>query len=286
MTAREIAEQATILRAVVGSTLHGTNVAETDDRDEMGVCVEPSEYVIGLRRFEQWTHRTQPEGARSGPGDLDLTVYSLRKYAKLALAANPTILLLLHAPPEFCSIRTPLGERLQEQRLLFASKRAASTYRGYIEQQRLRLLGLRGQKRVKRPELEEAYGFDTKYAGHIVRLAFQGAEYLATGHLTLPMTEPQRDVVLAVRTGGYSADGVHALIGELEAELERAIVSSPLPQEPDRCAVDRLLVEFYDRVWTGWDGLHDWDGWTEGSASCRRCGVARSQMREGQTCPG
>jgi hypothetical protein len=44
-----------------------------DDRDEMGICVEPPEY-LGLSHFEQYLYRTQPEGHRSGPGDLDLTV--------------------------------------------------------------------------------------------------------------------------------------------------------------------------------------------------------------------
>ena len=33
----------------------------TDDRGEMGVCVELPEYVIGLRSFEHRVYRTQPE---------------------------------------------------------------------------------------------------------------------------------------------------------------------------------------------------------------------------------
>jgi hypothetical protein len=73
-----IAERGTILRCLVGSGVHGTAVEGQDDRDEMGICIEPPEYVIGLRSFEQYIFRTQPEGARSGHGDLDLIVYSLR----------------------------------------------------------------------------------------------------------------------------------------------------------------------------------------------------------------
>ena len=53
-----IAEQGTILRCQVGSGLHGTAVDGQDDRDEMGLCVEPAEYVTGLRRFEQYVFRT------------------------------------------------------------------------------------------------------------------------------------------------------------------------------------------------------------------------------------
>src|SRR4051812_43174814 len=94
--AEEIAERHTILRATVGSRLHGLALEGTDDRDEMGVCIEAPEYVAGLRHFEQYVYRTKPEGVRSEAGDLDLTIYSLRKYARLALNGNPTILLLLY----------------------------------------------------------------------------------------------------------------------------------------------------------------------------------------------
>jgi hypothetical protein len=66
---REIAGQNTILRGQVGSGLHGVTTG-ADDRDEMGVCIEPPAYVIGNARFEQYQFRTQPEGVRSGPGDL------------------------------------------------------------------------------------------------------------------------------------------------------------------------------------------------------------------------
>lgn len=75
--AEAIAQRGCILRGIVGSTVHGLSNAGTDDRDEMGVCIEPAEYIAGLRPFEHWVYRTQPEGAPSGPGDLDLTIYQL-----------------------------------------------------------------------------------------------------------------------------------------------------------------------------------------------------------------
>lgn len=51
-----------------------------------------------LHPLEHWVERTQPEGARSGPGDLDLVAYNLRKYLRLALKGHPTVLLLLFVP--------------------------------------------------------------------------------------------------------------------------------------------------------------------------------------------
>lgn len=66
----------------------------------MAITIEPPEYAIGLHRFEHWSYRTQPDGVPSGPGDLDLIVYSLRRYCQLALKGSPTVLLPLFAPEE------------------------------------------------------------------------------------------------------------------------------------------------------------------------------------------
>jgi hypothetical protein len=69
--AQSIAREGCILRCLVGSTVHGLSNPGTDDRDEMGVCVEPREYVLGLRAFDHYVWRTQPEGKPSGPGELN-----------------------------------------------------------------------------------------------------------------------------------------------------------------------------------------------------------------------
>src|ERR1700761_7047849 len=92
--AERIAREGCILRGIVGSTVHGLSNPGTDDRDEMGVCIEPREYMLGLRRFDHCVARTQPEGHPSGPGDVDLTIYGLRRFLSLAVKGSPTVLLL------------------------------------------------------------------------------------------------------------------------------------------------------------------------------------------------
>ena len=141
--AREIAERHCIIRSLVGSTVHGLANEGTDDRDEMGVCIEPPEYVLGLRHFEHWVHRSQPEGKPSGPGDLDLVVYSLRKYCRLALKGSPTVLLLLFAPREALLVQTPLGRRLHALSPALLSRRTGRAFLGYLAAQRRGLLGER-----------------------------------------------------------------------------------------------------------------------------------------------
>jgi uncharacterized protein len=259
MNSAEIVERGTILRATVGSTVHGLHHGGQDDRDEMAVFVEPPEYLLGLARaqgirgglygFEHYVERTQPEGARSGPGDLDLVAYSLRKYVRLALKGHPTILLLLFVPDAFVHVKTTLGEELRELRPEILSRRAGRGYLGYLRGQKERLQGTRGQKRVNRPELVEAHGFDTKYAMHAARLGYQGLELLETGWLTLPMPEPQRSRVMAIRTGERTYEETIAEVEDLEQRLAEALERTSLPPDPDRAAVDRFLVHAHRHAW-------------------------------------
>lgn len=60
-----VALQNEILRGVVGSTVHGTAIEGQDDRDEMGVAIEPADFVCGLRTFEHYVQRDRPQGVRS-----------------------------------------------------------------------------------------------------------------------------------------------------------------------------------------------------------------------------
>ena len=89
MDSQSLVERGTVLRATVGSTVHGLHHGGQDDRDEMAVFIEPPEFLVGLARaramrgglygFEHYVERTKPEGVRSGPADLALVAYSLRK---------------------------------------------------------------------------------------------------------------------------------------------------------------------------------------------------------------
>ncbi len=257
---RGMAEGSTILRAVVGSTVHGLQLAGTDDRDEMGVCLEPVESAVGFSEFEQYIYRSAAEregkhDAPSQPGDLDLTIYSLRKYLRLAMQGNPTVLTLLFtrgAQNVYCDAR---GGHLQDLAPLIVSRQAGKRYLGYLESQRQRLMGERGQKKVNRPELEEKYGYDTKYAMHMLRLGFQGVELLTSGKLTLPLTGEAHTFCYDVRQGGVPMQDVLSRTGLLERELKDLIDSGPIRDTPDKEAVEAWMVNMYWEKWKG-DRFH------------------------------
>lgn len=240
-----------ILRVLIGSTSHGLGIEGTDDRDELGIAIPPESYVLGLQKFDSYVFRTQPEGVRSGPGDLDLVIYSLKKYLSLAVKGNPTVLTPLFSPDDQVLIDTWIGRDLREKKDMVLSRQAGHRFLGYLRGQRDRVLGRRGQARLpNRPELVEKYGYDTKYAGHMLRLAYQGIELMRTGTITLPMPEEQREEILGVRQGAMTLDEVLAKTDALEWVLERAIECSPLPERPDMGRVNR---------WLGWAHRVAWD---------------------------
>lgn len=232
---RRIALGGTILRCQVGSGVHGTSIKGHDDRDEMGIAIEPPEYVVGLRRFEQYEYHTaweRPGGLanRSGPGDLDETIYSARKWMRLALNGNPTVLLPLFVPESEIVLITTLGRELRDLTPVIVSRQAGHRFAGYLQAQRRGLLSHDGKGRdVTRPELIEQYGWDTKFGGHMVRLGYQGIELLETGRITLPMPEPERAIVREIRTGGISMTDALRLAEEQEGRIRELIAESRLP---------------------------------------------------------
>lgn len=234
-----------ILRTLVGSTIHGLSVADQDDIDYLAVTAQPLPTVGYPRQApETFTFRTQPDHERSGPGDIDYTAHTLRKFLSLVLKGNPTIMLPLFVPPEHVHATTPLGEHLREPdiRSRLLSQQAAHRYLGYLDAQRRRMYH---PTRAVRQELIDAYGYDTKYMGHIIRLAVQGYELLSTARLSLPMRPLHRNFILDVRTGRIPQATAIAYADYYEQAL-RAVLranTSPLRPEPDVELADRILQD-------------------------------------------
>lgn len=263
--ARALAEAGLILRVQVGSGVHGTSISGQDDRDEMGICLEPREFVTGLARvprgigsdaeveFEQYQRHTvwdKPGGLanRSGAGDLDVVIYSARKWCRLALAGNPTVLLALFVPDDEVVYRNEPGAELVSNAHRFVSKLAAARFHGYLQSQKGAMLGESGVH-ANRPELVALHGYDTKFAMHALRLGIQGVELLRTGRITLPVPEPDRAFLRSVRQGEVTLPEVLDALDESEGRLLAAGSDATVPDYPDRRWVDDWLHRSHLAYW-------------------------------------
>ena len=243
----------TILLVEVGSTAHGTGLPGGEDHDEMGVLIEAPEDVIGLndRGFTTVMHRTQPEGSRSGPGDTDRTLHSLRRFLRLAASGNPSVLMSLWAPVLFA---TDEGLQLRGLADAFIGRHVVPRYRGYMQSQAMRLLGTRGGGHGRRgggqrEELVEAHGYDTKDAMHCARLGFQCVELLTTRQLQLPIQGEPAEWLRGVRRGDVSFDEWWQRCLDLDTQLERLAENDSHPDGPDRQRIDRWSVRTHLSTW-------------------------------------
>jgi hypothetical protein len=243
----------TILLVEVGSTAHGTGIPGGEDNDEMGVVVEAPEQVLGLddRGFRTVMQRTQPEGSQSGPGDTDRTLHSLRRFVRLAGSGNPSVLMALWAP---VLQTTELGDELRGLGDAFVGRHVIPRYRGYMQSQALRLLGLRGGGHGRRggggrEELIASHGYDTKYAMHAARLGFQCVEMLRTRELQLPIQGEPAEWLRAVRRGDVPFDEWWNRCLSLDAELEVMASDERVPPGPDTARIGEWSIAAHLAHW-------------------------------------
>jgi hypothetical protein len=244
----------TILLVEVGSTAHGTGLPGGEDHDEMGVLIETPEQVVGLgeRGFSTVMQRTQPEGVRSGPGDTDRTLHSLRRFIRLAVGGNPSILMSLWAPVIYASDD---GHELRGIADAFIGRHVVPRYRGYMQSQALRLLDPRGggghgrRGGGRRDELVAEHGFDTKYAMHCARLGLQCVELLTTGQLQLPIQGEPAEWLRAVRRGDISFDDWWERCLSLDARLEALARDNALPTAADGRRIEQWSVATHFIAW-------------------------------------
>jgi uncharacterized protein len=151
-----------------GSVAHGMYIPSDDpdsidDKDVMGVYVNPIEHYLGFGRNEvkeKWE------------GQYDCVFYEVRKMVSLLLNCNPNVLSLLWLKDNSIIYKSLLGHRLQENRDVFITKKAYHAFNGYAY----------GQfKRITHMNQETLADIETRRIG----LMAEGCS-MADGEITLP----------------------------------------------------------------------------------------------------
>jgi predicted nucleotidyltransferase len=232
-----------ILRGVIGSSAHGIST-DSSDRDEMGVFIETPEQVCGLEPMDNYTYRDQREGVRSGPSDLDLTLFSLRRFCKLAVSGNPSVTIMLWLPEYL--IKTELGEELIGIREAFISTNAGRRYLGYLHSQKLKMLGEKART-VKRQDLIDTHGYDTKFACHALRIGMEGIDLMTQKKVIMPIQEPNLSILRGIRNGEWEESDVLEMITRVERVLQ--MVTDSFDWKPDTDRINKFLVRAHQLHW-------------------------------------
>jgi predicted nucleotidyltransferase len=238
---------------ITGSVAYGVS-SDTSDMDVYGFGVPPKDMVFPhlageiqgfgrqIKRFEQFQkHHIFLEDAMGGKGrTYDMTVYNIVKYFQLTMEGNPNMVDTLFVPQECVLHATQVGNMVRENRKMFLSKKCWHTFKGYAYSQlhKMRTKDPKG----KRAELREKYGYDVKYAYHLVRLLDECEQILTEGDLNL---QRAKEHMKAIRKGEVPEEEVREWFNVKEKELEKIYnaETSPIPYAPDEPKIKKLLLE-------------------------------------------
>lgn len=236
---------------VGGSALHGAKVEGYDDLDIYGVFVEPPEKALGIDHYRHFVWSTSDKDKKNTKDDVDITLYSLQKWAELACKGNPSILHFLFADNTL-EDKLPWDtwfNAVRKYRNVFLCSKHASAFIGFATAQLSRLAGERSMN-VSRPDLVEKYGYDTKFAMHVIRLFSECEQLMRSGVITLP--SPEKRLLINIRTGEYTLDWVLREAIRRTDLCREAEASSCLPKELDRNFISKVISDAYRRHWEKW----------------------------------
>lgn len=98
------------------------------------------------------------------------------------------------------------------------------------------------ERNPARAELERSYGFDTKHASHLVRLAFEAMDIFTEKTIHVP--SKGLDIIKAVKNGEWAAEKVVDFANGMFENIKEAAAKSDLPDKADR----EMLRKMYNQT--------------------------------------
>lgn len=227
-----------LIRGLMGSHSVGTDTAASD-YDYMHVVAASDEVYLGLDWYGN-------QGTKEERGDgIECVSYELKKFLRLCQNFNPNVIPLLWLDPRDYHILTPAGQEILDAREIFNSKLAVHAFMGYAYGQLRKMENSdcpTGQMGLKRKELRDKFGYDTKFYYHCIRLARMLIEFLQSNGKTLNVYRKDIDAaeLLELRNGKHTYP--EAIVNvEFHLEWAKKIADcSTLPEEPNKLEIRQL----------------------------------------------
>jgi len=222
---------------------------DTSDMDVYGFAIPSKEIIfpyshgriLGFGQPPEAFNVYQEHHIKDGEKQYDLNIYSIVSYFNLCLGCNPNMIDSLFTPFECILCNTTIGKMVRDNRKLFLSKKAWHTFKGYAYQQTHKMKIKQPTEGSKRFENVQKFGYDVKYAYHLVRLMDEIEQLLTTGEMDITR---DRERLKAIRRGEWKEEDVYAFFAEKEKSLETLYNNcTALPHTPNEAAVFQLLVD-------------------------------------------
>ena len=233
---------------IMGSMAYGVS-NESSDIDVYGFCIPPKSIVFphldgyipgfgkkpqGFEVFQQ--HHILDKSARK---EYDVSIYNIVKYFDLCMQNNPNMIDSLFVPQNCFISSTKIGDMVRDSRKDFLHKGSWHKFKGYAFQQMRKMLVKEPNIDSKRYEMVSKYGYDVKFAYHVVRLLGEVEQILLEGDLDLQRNKEQ---LKAIRSGMWSLEEIQKYFYEKEKSLENLYQSNKLDYAPDEKKIKALLL--------------------------------------------
>lgn len=217
---------------VTGSVAYGV-ASDDSDWDLTGFCIPRKDVIFphltgkidgfdDKQPFEQWRAEKIVDGQKKR--EYDITIFNIVRYFRLCVENNPNMIDTLFVPRECILHTTAIGEMVREKRHIFLHKGLWPRLKGYAYQQ---LSKMQSKNREgKRKEIVEEFGFDVKFAYHVIRLLDQAEQLLSTGDMDLRRAKEQ---MKAIRRGEVPAEKIKEWADSKEKHLETLYAECKLP---------------------------------------------------------
>lgn len=237
----------------IGSSAYGCS-SDTSDIDVNGFFIPPKNmtfphlagYIKGydeeeapyIETYNQ--HHIFDSSALNNTGrSYDYSVHSIVKFFKLCKNNNPNMVDSLFVPERCILFMTPLGQMVRDKRKLFLSKRCFHTFKGYAYQQLHKLRIKEPGENSKRKEIVDKFGYDCKFAYHIVRLMNEVEQILTEGDLDL---ERSKEQLKSIRNGEWKLEEIEHYFKFNEDRLTKIYDESALIHKPRNSEIKDLLM--------------------------------------------
>ena len=240
---------------IMGSVAYGVS-SDTSDMDIYGFCMPPKGivfphlegYIKGfdsqIPNFDQFQkHHVKDKDNRK---EYDLAIFSIIKYFKLCMDNNPNMIDSLFTPKECVLFITPLGEMVRSNRRTFLHKGSWHKFKGYAFSQMHKMRIKNPEVGSKRYEMVQKYGYDLKFAYHVVRLLEEAEQIMMHGDIDL---QQNREQLKAIRRGEWTLKEVEDHFARKEKELETLYIDSKIPKYPDEKTIKQLLVDVLEEYY-------------------------------------
>lgn len=242
---------------IMGSEAYGVS-QDQSDRDIYGWCIPPKDLVFphtagvipGFGTQVQAFNQFQQHHVEHAGFSHDLSIYNVVRYAQLCLENNPNMIDSLFVPQRCIVFITPAGQVLREARRSFLHKGAWHKFKGYAFSQMKKIRDTDGNTRTgKRKDLIDRFGYDVKFAYHVVRLMEEVRQIMVEGDIDLERNSEQ---LKSIRRGEWEIGRLQAWFAEQEKSLESTYNASRLPwgptdgvEEKVRAALLKVLESHY-----------------------------------------